>query len=564
MFEAIFLLISSIGIMLLGVKMLSENLQKLTGSKVREKVSKFTSNPIKATFSGALLTFIMQSSTASTIMTVGLTSIGLFSLIQGLSFTIGCNLGSSFTTIMLLFNGLSVKEVFAAVCFVGVLITFFKNENLKCLGRCLTGFGLLFAGLSFISSNISIINNYVNIANIFTLVSNPILLFFIGIVVTIFLQTSFGSLALLISIVSTGALSNIGTIYSLSFLIYGFNVGTTLTTFVVSLSSNADGKRVALYHIFYNIFGVTLFMLLNLFGFANIFEYVTNNLTLQIILLNLTFNIVNASLMLALVKPISVLLKKMFKFNKKEDIEKWKLDDAILQSPSMAVKHLNFMINELFLEVSKFYNKTLEYTCNEVANCKLLNQQHSKLCSICEQIYTNTYKINQCNEMESAFLLFVRFFTNIVNKILNSCKEISKTMIIDKEKIILFQKQKKVINDIEENQLKVFDQISIVLDMLYSGNKEYDYKNATLTIMEYMSINSEIKNSQKLEYVENYSTKTEKKHYVFFVLLNKLTNMTNYMSDLAVEALEFASKFLKDNSKGDSNEKDANPIKSVQ
>ena len=218
MVKAILLLFASIGIMVIGVKMLGENLQKFMNSKVRKSINKFAKNKLRMSLTGTITTFAMQSSTASTIMTVSLTAVGIFSLMQSICFIIGCNLGSALIDILLIFNSLAVKEMFAMICFVGVVLTFFKKDKIVTIGKCLMGFGLIFAGLSFISSNIDVISGYYDISALFTSIDIPILLFFIGIIVTIILQSSFGTFALLVSIISSGALAT-ANIYSLRFFI---------------------------------------------------------------------------------------------------------------------------------------------------------------------------------------------------------------------------------------------------------------------------------------------------------------------------------------------------------
>ena len=541
MVKAILLLVASIGIMLIGVKMLGENLQKFMNSKVRKSINKFAKNKLRMSLTGTITTFAMQSSTASTIMTVSLTAVGIFSLMQSICFIIGCNLGSALIDILLIFNSLAVKEIFAMICFVGVVLTFFKKDKIVTIGKCLMGFGLIFAGLSFISSNIDVISGYYDISALFTSIDIPILLFFIGIIVTIILQSSFGTFALLVSIISSGALAT-ANIYSLSFFIYGINIGTTLTTLLVSLSSNKKGKRVAVFHCLFNIFGAFIFILLNFTGFLHLFEVITPSLTLQLILLDIVFNLVTGLIMLILSKPIEILLSKMFRKNTEDGVEIWEIDNQTLSTPIVAINKVHSQCENLFNMLVETFNLVKNFIFSESSNIKTIKNKTKELLQIIDIVNTNIVNIEgETEQIDINNIAYMQFCLKIFKKTINSYDKIVDSTIIEKEKIKLYEKQKNIIKSILENDEKIFASLQQIISSIKNQDYNFDYQNTVVGVLSALSTNSELKNKQKLEYVAIAQTNTEKKHYVYFNLLNTLQDMTNYLTDLAVESYDYVN-----------------------
>ena len=545
MAKSILLLIASIGIMLIGVKTLGENLQKFMNSKVRKSINKFAKNKVRMSLTGTILTFAMQSSTASTIMTVSLSAVGILTLMQSICFIIGCNLGSALTDLLLIFNSLAVKEIFAMICFIGVVLTFFKKDKIVTIGKCVMGFGLIFAGLSFISMNISSINTYYDISSLFTNINVPILLFLMGILVTILLQSSFGTLALLTTIISTGTLVS-ANIYSLSYFLYGINIGTTFTTLFVSLSSNKKGKRVALFHLIFNVIGATIFMLLNFTGFLKIFEMITSNLSIQIILLDIVFNLITGIILLILSKPMELLLSLFFRKKSGDALENWEIDSQSLSSPIVAISKVNRQCAELIENMTDKFSKVKEFIFSDSINNKDLKLDLENILNICDVVNNNIISIEgTTQQIDVNNISYLQFLLKIVKKTINSYLAIIECGIIDKEKIKLYEKQKVVLNTIIENDVVILDNLTLITKSLLTSELVFDYQKYVEEILNLVARNSDLKNKQKLEYVAIASTNTEKKHYVYFNLLNDLQNMTNYISDLAVETYYYINNNIK-------------------
>lgn len=558
MYKEILLLIASIGIMLIGVKMLGENLQKFMNSKVRKSINKFAKNKVRMALTGTATTFAMQSSTASTLMTVSLSAVGIFTLMQSICFIIGCNLGSALTDLLLIFNGLPVKEIFASICFVGVVLTFFKNDKLATIGRCLMGFGLIFSGLAFISSCISQISTAYDISALFTSINIPILLFLMGILVTILLQSSFGTLALLISIISSGSLAS-ANLFSLSFFLYGINIGTTLTTLLVSFSSNKKGKRTALFHCLFNIIGAIIFIPLNFTGFYKIFELITPNLSLQLILLDIFFNLVTGIILLILSKPIEFLLSKMFNRKKESGLELWEIDSQTLSTPIVAINKINMQCEELFILVQEKFNDVNDFIFSDSKNNKKLKADIKQLCDICDTVSANIVNIEGTTEqVDVNNISYLQVVLKTIKKTISSYDKITDCGIINNEKIKLYEKQKSVLKSILENDKQVFENLKQMLQAIVKQTESFDFQLMATNILELINKNSELKNKQKLEYVVIAETNTEKKHYVYFNLLNSLQDMVNYLLDLAIESKDYAynskqSEEIKDDKSVDGN-----------
>ena len=248
-------LFCGIAIFLYGMHQMSQALKALAGDKIKSIVSNTITSPFKGAVIGAIFTAIVQSSSAITVLVVGLVDSELMTLLQATGVIMGANLGTTVTTQLMTLN---LTDFIPYFIFIGTsFIVLFKKKTLHQIGYFLFSFGILFLGLSMVKSAMSpIVQSSIFRQLIFNVQGNILLCLLLGISITFLIQSSSASTAILISLVSTGAIS----LYTAIPILFGHEIGTCLTAILSSLSGNKAGKQAALIHLAFNLIGTLLFL----------------------------------------------------------------------------------------------------------------------------------------------------------------------------------------------------------------------------------------------------------------------------------------------------------------
>ena len=269
MFSLVAGLVGGLAMFLYGMNVMSGGLTKAAGGKLEAVLAKVTEHPIIAYLFGVGVTALVQSSSASTVMVVGLVNSGIMSLKQAVSVILGANLGTTFTAWLLSLNAISSDNFiinllkpasftpFLALIGIG-LYMFGKGEKKKNIGTILLGFSVLMFGMSTMSSAVSPLKDVDSFKAFLTTFSNPVIGFLVGIIFTMVIQSSAGTIGVL------QALSlSVKVKYSMAIpVVVGAEVGTCITAILSSLGANKNGKRTALMHLYFNIIKASLFMII--------------------------------------------------------------------------------------------------------------------------------------------------------------------------------------------------------------------------------------------------------------------------------------------------------------
>jgi len=252
-------LFGSLGIFLYGMKLMSESLQKVAGDKMRNILSAMTSNRFLGVLTGVLITAIIQSSSATTVMVVSFVNAGLLSLVQSVGVIMGANVGTTFTAWLISILGFKVKISAFAIPLIGICfpLLFSKNNNRKSWGELVIGFALVFLGLDFLKAAVpDIKNNPEILAFLQTYADNgfwsTLLFMLIGTILTIVIQSSSATMALTLVMCNNGWIS----FDIAAAMVLGENIGTTITANLAAMIGNASAKRAARVHLMFNIIGV--------------------------------------------------------------------------------------------------------------------------------------------------------------------------------------------------------------------------------------------------------------------------------------------------------------------
>jgi len=259
-FLQIIQLIGSLGLFLFGMTLMSESLQKMAGTKLRNVMAQMTSNPFKRVVTGMSITALVQSSAATTIMVVSFVNAGLLSLGSGIGVIMGANIGTTISAWIVAVFGFSfnIASISIPLMAVGFVLNMFKNKEIKNLSSFIFGFSLMFLGLGSLKAASSVLFAGDGVQNFLaSLTSNPgfgkVLLFLVmGTILTILFQSSAATMALTMTLVSMGILP-----YQLAAaMVLGENIGTTITANIAASVGNVSARRAALAHTVFNVFGV--------------------------------------------------------------------------------------------------------------------------------------------------------------------------------------------------------------------------------------------------------------------------------------------------------------------
>jgi phosphate:Na+ symporter len=348
--EMLFSFIGGLGMFLYGMNIMADGLQKSAGNKMKQLLGFLTNNRFLAVIVGALITAIIQSSSATTVMVVGFVNAGILSLTQAVGVIMGANIGTTITAWIVSMSewGQFFKPEFFAPVVIGMgafAMLFSKSSKKKMIGEIAVGFGILFIGLSFMSDSIKPYREAEIFTQAFTVLGkNPILGILAGAIVTGVIQSSSAS----VGILQTLALNGIVNWKSAVFITLGQNIGTCITALLSSAGAQKTAKRAAVIHLLFNMMGAVLFGIIMFVVFTILPDFAASKInTVQISIFHTIFNITNTLLLFPfanqLVKLSGVIIKhseeETVGTEKEEAITLRHLDDRILETPSFAVEN---------------------------------------------------------------------------------------------------------------------------------------------------------------------------------------------------------------------------------
>lgn len=333
----IFSLIGSLALFLFGMKMMSEGLEKIAGNRLRNILAAMTKNRVMGVFTGIFITALIQSSSATTVMVVSFVNAGLMTLAQSIGVIMGANIGTTVTAWIISAVGFKVDiAVFAIpLLAIGMPLVFSNKSNRKSIGEFVFGFSFLFMGLSFLQESATAMNIGDMVAGMLAHVPQEsfwtILLFvLVGAIVTMIVQASAATMAITLMLFGMN-IPGFG-FEQAAALAMGQNIGTTITAFMASLTANTQARRAALAHMFFNVFGVIVVLIVfypacnavswfveDFMGGGVPAEFSSNINLFKLSAFHTAFNVVNTLLLIGFVKQIEMFVCKLLPMKEKED-----------------------------------------------------------------------------------------------------------------------------------------------------------------------------------------------------------------------------------------------------
>ncbi|RUL55593.1 Na/Pi cotransporter family protein [Lysinibacillus antri] len=329
-----------IGIFLIGMSMLTNGLKEIAGEALKKWLNKITRGPMSSLFTGLFMTIIMQSSTATTLLTVGFVSAGLISFVQSIGVIIGANIGSTSTgwLISLLGFKISLQSLSLPIIGLGAFMQLIAPYNIRKYGGVLVGFGLLFLGIDLLQQGMNsaqalIPFDLVKTDSFFSI----LLLIVIGIVMTIIMQASSAAMAATLAALFSGAIDY----EQAAYLVIGQNIGTTATAIFAAIGSSIAAKRTAITHLLFNVITaiiVTIFFKYILLFTESITIWMTGSIdeTLGLAIFHTLFSMIGALLFFPFIRPFASLLEKLLP--EKANALTRNLDSNLVSVPSAALE----------------------------------------------------------------------------------------------------------------------------------------------------------------------------------------------------------------------------------
>ncbi len=463
------LMLGGVAVFMFGMKQMSSGLEQSAGSGIRNLFRKVNKNRVFNYGIGIGATALVQSSSASSIMTVGLAHAKIVSVKQGSGFILGAKVGTTLTAFIFALSGISkggfsISSVFASIAFVGVIIIFStSNETLNKIAPFLIGFGMLFIGLEVMEVAIGGADSTLSIqlSKVFRyeIMQNPILLVILGILFTAIIQSSTAATGVFIAFLATGVIQSIDQSF---FLVMGANIGTCSDGIMASLSTNAYGKRIALFHLITSVIGAVSFLIILIVfrtPITNLFESIfPNKPQFSLATFNLIYNTVYTLILLAFIDPLVNFVTNIVK-DKQEKLEELSyIDERFLQTPAVAIEQA---LKELY-DMASLAKENLDRSF-----ASLINEDMSES----KEIADAEYRIDFLTNKLTSFFIKISSVTKFADdeKLIGGLHHVTNDIERLGDYAVLLIKET---NYMKESNVQFLDQTKEELDQIYKNISE--------------------------------------------------------------------------------------------
>ncbi len=408
--ETIMLLLGGLGAFLAGMEIMSDSMSRLAHGELRRMLNKTAGNRFAGVGIGAAVTMIIQSSSATTVMVVGLVNAGILTLFQATAIIMGANIGTTITAWIASLGSLDVSVFLLLFAVVGVFMKMFsKRENVKLIGDTLTGIGLVFVGLSVMSSAMDPDANLEMMGVIkaaLEVVQNPFLLLLIGAVATGIIQSSSAVTSIVVVLATSGVLIG-GTGDGVYYVVIGSNIGTCVTALLSSIGAQPNARRAAIIHLLFNCFGAVIFTIFLLcWGtFGTSFQETVldaifpENYQFQIAFFHTLFNVTCTLIFLPFAKGFVWLANRLVREKKGAAEERADLlsepDERLLRNPSVGLAYLYQETGKLFTYSMKTLDTAFHaFLAKDMSVTEAVNERNTEIAQMSKQEVSYLVKLS--------------------------------------------------------------------------------------------------------------------------------------------------------------------------
>lgn len=543
----VFGLLGGLALFIFGMNMMSESLQKVAGDKMKKVLGVLTRNAVCGMLAGALVTAVLQSSSATTVLVIGFVSAGLMSLKQGISVIFGANIGTTMTAQLMAFK---ISDYIMPIVFIGFLIAFIaKKEKVKFVGQTIFAFGLLFVGIEMMGDVMKPLATSPVFINMMEKVSHiPVLGVGVGLLMTLVVQSSSATIAVLQSFASQAGpdgASVIGLVGAIPILL-GDNIGTTITAILASIGQSKDAKRCAIAHSVFNITGSFIFIWI-IKPFAKFVEMISpkgNELDVisrQIANAHMSFNIINTLIWLPLLPVMVKIVMFIVRDDKEVSIEDYKeksfLDKNVISQPiaamylvSQEIRLAGRLVSEMIGNMkATVINNDSKALAELEKNAKLVTEIDENTVSYISGMFSN----GSLTEEQSSTTAGLLYVLNDIARVSKRCEDASPVIRAKLEGKYKFSK------DAVEELGKVIDNVEIMYRTSIVSLENGDTKTAR-KVFDYRK---ELRNMEK-KFNKNHLKRLRKNNckpeftYPFSNMLHSLERIGDSCSGMVEEVMD--------------------------
>ena len=359
----IILALGGLGLFLYGMRLMGEGLELAAGANLRTLLEKLTTNRFLGAIVGIVVTAIIQSSTAVSVMCVGFVNASIMNLSQAMGVIMGATIGTTVTSVLL---SIQISDYAPIAIFIGAfMVVLSKKNNTKYIGQIIAGFGILFFGMTTMSSNLKPLASSEQFSSIITSVSNPFVGIIFGIAFAAFIQSSSAAVGVLQALGAAGALALPDAVY----MVYGIHIGACITAVISSIGATKAAKRTALSYVLFTTFGTLIFTFFSMFTpFDAFIQKVTENVPFQISLVHIISSIVATLVLLPLEGAIIKLACIIIPGEEETEMEASRLkfvDERMLKTPPFAVSQITKEIERMGRLSRKNFERSMDAFINQ-------------------------------------------------------------------------------------------------------------------------------------------------------------------------------------------------------
>lgn len=388
-----------IGLFLFGIKFMGDGLELAAGSKLKKLLEVLTSNRFLAVLVGFVVTAVIQSSSATTVMVIGFVNAGLMNLAQAVGVIMGANIGTTVTSVLI---ALDLTDIAPLAIFIGViLMIFFKKKMTTHIGQIICGFGLVFLGMSTMSSSMEPLRDFQPFQDFIINAKNPFMGVMIGLVMTAIIQSSSATIGILQALAS----QNLVPIEFAVYVLFGMNIGTCVTALISTAGTKVNSKRAAVIHLLFNIIGTGIFMLISAYTpYISWLKTLSDSTMVQISIAHIIFNVVSTVVLFPFANVLVKLSCRLVpgKEAADEEMHLKYLDERILNTPPFAIVQVGKEVKRMAEMAQKnFVAASNALIDMDVSNVEKIAEREKAINFLNHKITSYLIKINSLDLLEN-------------------------------------------------------------------------------------------------------------------------------------------------------------------
>jgi len=532
------MVVGGLGIFLYGINLMGDSLKSLAGNKLKLVIEKSTNTPIKGILMGIIITGLIQSSSGTTALTVGLVRAGLMTLPQAVGIILGANIGTTVTSFLI---GLKIKDYALPIMAAGAFLIFFtKRKKAKQLGGVLLGFGMLFYGLDIMGGALKDLAKLPSFQNALQSVGDiPVLGLLVGALTTIVVQSSSATIGILQGLYSTGAVPLIGAIA----IVFGDNIGTTVTAVLASIGGSVAARRTALAHVLFNLIGSLVFMVFLVpytagIRYLEIHVLHENNPAMTISFAHMGFNIINTFIFFWFINQLVWLVTKIIKGDDgfiEMDVDHLQ-ENLIKEAPILALESAKIVVLNMGKIAEQMLDSTIKYSFEN--NSKLLEngmQIEEMLDTIDKKAHDYLVKISQADldetgsSNQAAYVDTIRDFERIGDH----CTNLLQFFEERHEQKVEFS------IDAEKELRKLYEVVSETMALTLESFEKQDKEVARRVLdREEVIDRLVIKNRKRHIMRINNQQSSETQDYLYVDILSNIERIGDHCSNIVINVIQ--------------------------